>query len=374
MSDTKPCPICGKEVKVAAVLCKHCKADLRPAECAFCKAPIVKAHKTCPTCGRDQPAPVASTPGSKAPRLRKILLVAIPATVVGLGVAGWWFGYQKPKLDKKDCERAKADNSPATWEKYLATHPDGACAAEGNAFLRALNLEWVTIPAGKFMMGSNSAGSYSNEKPVHPVSVRSFQMTKTEVTVAQYRLCVQAVACSPPDTGDYCNWGVSGRDNHPVNCVDWEQAQAFARWVGARLPTEAEWEYAARSGGKDRVYPWGDEKATCQRAVMRDESSGYACGTKATWPVCSKPAGNTDQGLCDMAGNVLEWVQDWYHNSYNGAPSDGSAWESPAGSHRVYRGGPWNLDARFVRAAIRFWDVPGSRMDTRGFRLARSVP
>jgi len=197
-------------------------------------------------------------------------------------------------------------------------------------------------------------------------------MTKTQVTVEQYKACVDAGACTAPDTGGYCNWGQSDRGKHPINCVDWHQAQAYAKWAGGRLPTEAEWEYAARSGGRDWKYPWGNENATCDRAVMDDGGNG--CGRGSTWPVCSKPKGNTTHGLCDMAGNVWEWVQDWYHDSYNGAPTDGSAWEKPTGSNRVRRGGSWGNFAWGVRAAYRYVGDPRVRHDVRvGFRLARSV-
>ncbi|OQC37378.1 MAG: Serine/threonine-protein kinase pkn1 [Deltaproteobacteria bacterium ADurb.Bin058] len=227
-------------------------------------------------------------------------------------------------------------------------------------------IKWVRITGGSFDMGSSGHGS---EQPVHSVTVPTFEMSKTEVTVAQYRACVYAGACTAPDTGDYCNWGQSDRGSHPINCVDWDQARAFASWAGARLPSEAEWEYAARSGGRDWKYPWGDGDATCERAVM-DDGSGNGCGRgSTTWPVCSKPRGNTTQGLCDMAGNVREWVQDWYHDTYDGAPTDGSAWESPTGFDRVARGGSWEDYAVYVRAADRY-ALLGRGADL-GFRLAR---
>ena len=241
--------------------------------------------------------------------------------------------------------------------------------SEANVAIETGGVEWVRIPGGSFNMGSNDG--YPNEKPVHRVTVPTFEMTKTQVTVEQYKACVDAGACTAPNSGGSCNWGQSDRGKHPINCVDWHQAQAYAKWAGGRLPTEAEWEYAARSGGRDWKYPWGNENATCERAVISEGGDG--CGRDSTWPVCSKPKGNTTQGLCDMAGNVWEWVQDWYHDSYNGAPTDGSAWERPTGSFRVFRGGSWCGVARFVRAADRQYVVPGYRCAYLGLRLARSV-
>ena len=239
---------------------------------------------------------------------------------------------------------------------------------------------WCLIPGGSFNMGSNDGDD--DERPVHSVTVRTFEMSKTAVTFRQYRACVSAGGCTPAHVDDGTCWIWNGSkweqgrlpssfqgDEQPVVCVDWDQAQAYARWAGGRLPTEAEWEYAARSGGRDWKYPWGNENATCERAVMDDGGNG--CGRNSTWPVCSKPRGNTTQGLCDMAGNVWEWVQDWFHNSYNGAPTDGSAWEKPTGSSRVFRGGSWYDYARRVRAANRLDNSPGYRNVDLGFRVAR---
>ena len=240
--------------------------------------------------------------------------------------------------------------------------------ATGPAGLQTAELQWVTISGGTFQMGS-TAGDY-DEQPLRSVKVASFALSKTEVTVGQYRACVEAGACPAPDTGGFCNWSQSGRDEHPINCVDWGQASAFAKWAGGRLPSEAEWEYAARSGGKAQTYPWGSAKADCSRAVM-DDGSGNGCGRgDATWPVCSKPAGNTAQGLCDMAGNVWEWVEDWY-GPYGKAPSDGSA-RTQTAQGRVIRGGSWFDVASDLRAAYRLRRVPGYRLGYLGFRVARS--
>lgn len=228
-----------------------------------------------------------------------------------------------------------------------------------------IGIQWINFPGGIFTMGADDLGEYGAQ-PRHEVEIRPFEMAKTLVTVEQYKACVDAGACTTPAAVGRCNWGVSGHEKHPMNCVDWEQARKFSAWAGGRLPTEAEWEYAARSGGKEQKYPWGDEDPTCERAV----SMGCGSGTE---PVCSKPVGNTEQGLCDMAGNVEEWVEDCHHDSYNGAPSDGSAWESPATSFRVVRGGSFGSNAaRYLRADNRYCGVPGNRYDSFGFRPARS--
>jgi iron(II)-dependent oxidoreductase len=230
------------------------------------------------------------------------------------------------------------------------------------------SIEWVRIPGGAFPMGS-TAGSVA-EASARTVHIPSFELMKTEVTVGQYGACVAAGACTAPNDQStaYCNWGHAEREDHPVNCVDWDQAQAFARWVGGRLPSEAEWEYAARSGGTASIFPWGDEMATCSRVVMDDGGGG--CGKDRTWPVCSKSAGHSAQGVCDLSGNVWEWVQDGYRRSYSGAPEDGSAWEGDV-PLRVFRGGGWRDPAGRLRASYRSGIHPARRSHGLGFRLAR---
>jgi len=222
---------------------------------------------------------------------------------------------------------------------------------------------WVSIPGGTFEMGSTSGDE--DGKPVHRVTLSSFELAKSEVTVRQYRACVEAGVCTEPDTGESCNWGKSGRDDHPVNCVDWEQAAVFSRWVGGRLPTEAEWEYAARSRGRSQEYPWGDEEASCERAVM----DGRGCGLRSTGPVCSKLGGHSAQGVCDLSGNVWEWVSDWYGDYPSSAQRNPKG--SGAGSRRGLRGGSWYGGASYLRAANRSRNSPGFRFFTLGFRPAR---
>jgi formylglycine-generating enzyme required for sulfatase activity len=228
------------------------------------------------------------------------------------------------------------------------------------------DLFWVTIPGGSFQIGA------SNETSAHKVSISSFQMTKTEVTVNQYEECVSSGECSEPDSkGPYDNWGEPQRKNHPVNSVDWNQSREFCLWAGGRLPSESEWEYAATCAGLEINYPWGNETATCDYAVMSEDGDG--CGTERTMEVCSKPKGNTQQGLCDMAGNVYEWVEDDYHDDFNETPADGTAWiENPRSALRVRRGGSFYWDnAEALNVNYRLATGPSSKYPEIGFRCAR---
>lgn len=244
-----------------------------------------------------------------------------------------------------------------------------------------LAIEWIPMMGGTYIMGSEG-GPYENEQPAHLVSIPPFELTCTETTIYQYAECVADGACAEPstsdapDTGDGCNWGVLGRGNHPVNCVDVFQAQAYCAWIGGRLPSESEWEYAARSLGQDNEYPWGGAEPSCDRAVIAIGIDGVAIGAcglgETTFPVCSRPLGNTEQDLCDMAGNTWEWVQDAWHINYNTAPNDGSAWNVPDDDSRVLRGGGYNTMSIGVRTRIRSYYPEEGRSPRNGFRCARS--
>ena len=230
-------------------------------------------------------------------------------------------------------------------------------------------LDFVPIVGGIFSMGSEDGAR--NESPVHAVTLADFELLRNEVTVAQYKACVDADVCSIPDQGQAdLNWDKPDRTQHPVNGVSWIQARQFAQWVGADLPTEAQWEYAATSRGETQPYPWGEAAPDCQR------THNYTCPGTVTATVCSHPTGSSTQGVCDLAGNVWEWVLDNYHSDYADAPVDGSAWctlDACADDNqpRVWKGGDYLSNVEQMRSSARGYYGPSARPPWMGFRLAR---
>lgn len=215
--------------------------------------------------------------------------------------------------------------------------------------------EMVPVAAGPFRMGcvDGAAGADcdSTEKPAHEVDVPAFEIDVTETPMGLYARCVQAGGCTVPNSSSpLCTYGRSGMELHPVNCVDHLQAEAFCRWAGRRLCSEAEWEKAA-VGTDGRKYPWGEAPPTCDLAVL--DEGGFGCGSVETAPVGSRPAGASPYGALDMAGNVWEWVEDHFHDSYVGAPADGSAWMVPATPFQVGRGGALSDKAPVLRSSAR---------------------
>jgi formylglycine-generating enzyme required for sulfatase activity len=210
----------------------------------------------------------------------------------------------------------------------------------------------VNVPGGTFAMGSDAGDP--DERPVHSVAVATFCLDKTEVTVGAYAECVSAGACLPTGRGETCNVAARGRDAHPVNCVDWNQARAYCARRGARLPTEEEWEFAAR-GSEGRTYPWGNTEPLDQVCWR----SGGTC------PVGTHPAGATPLGIHDLAGNVREWLESPYMTSYLQPRPD-----QPG--HRVGRGSSYLIhSASLLRATKRYGGNPSRQHGGSGFRCAR---
>jgi len=211
--------------------------------------------------------------------------------------------------------------------------------------------------------------------PVHMVLVDTFFLDTSEVTVIEYEECIEAGDCAVPQAGwGGCNVGIEGRGDHPVNCVTWHMADDYCRSVGKRLPTEAEWEWAAR-WRLEWTYPWGDGTPSCDRAVMHD-ITGAGCGQDSTWPVGSKPQGDTNvpfgYSVEDMAGNVSEWVADW-HGSYRLTPVENPTGPE-SGTEKVYRGGSWEDGSGELEAYRRWSAAPDSNSSRIGFRCALDVP
>jgi formylglycine-generating enzyme required for sulfatase activity len=223
-------------------------------------------------------------------------------------------------------------------------------------------VEMVYVPGGTFQMGRTIGEVW--EMPVHSVMLDGFWIDRTEVTNAQYTKCVEAGACQVPTT---CDWGEpayndASKVNHPAVCVDWAGSQAYCEWAGGRLPTEAEWEYAAR-GPEGFVFPWGDE-FDCSRGNFRTDCSPDSY--ERTAPVGSFENGASWCSALDLAGNVEEWVQDWYGAYPEGPQTNPIGPET--GDFRVLRGGSWNLVLTAARSTDRGALRPVKRDELGGFR------
>ncbi len=188
--------------------------------------------------------------------------------------------------------------------------------------------------------------------------VGSFCMDRTEVTVDAYAACAEAGACSAADLecGNAATWGKKGRGQHPINCVTWDEADTFCREHGKRLPSEEEWEWAARGGRRGLTYPWGEE-APADRACWDGEGNALGAGErKATCAVGSNPRGKSPDGIQDLAGNVREWTS------------------TPHERFKVLRGGSWGDSLpEFLSSTFRGWNAPDERMELLGFRCVSEI-
>jgi formylglycine-generating enzyme required for sulfatase activity len=258
------------------------------------------------------------------------------------------------------------------------------------------NSDWADVPAGEFTMGSTQeqvdqafascqeqtnnqcpTGIFDDEMPQHQVTLDAYQIMRYEVTNRQYAQCVKNGTCQgggleyQDDAGNILNrLNDEAYANHPVVTVSWFQAETYCQWIGARLPTEAEWEKAARGpstgSGDGRTYPWG-ENIDCSLANYWGKDGGCVGDTT---PVGSYPVGVSPYGVYDMAGNVWEWTSDWYDIYPGGDRSTFTEVET----YRVLRGGAWDYSGNDVRSVNRDNGAPGLINDNVGFRCARSLP
>jgi formylglycine-generating enzyme required for sulfatase activity len=245
----------------------------------------------------------------------------------------------------------------------------------------------IYVPAGDFLMGSkgDDGKAGDDEQPQHTVTLDAFWIDRTEVTNIQYMRFLNALgghmdACSgrqcleskveDKDSHIVLRGGQYrvevGYEEHPVIEVTWHGAQAYCEWAGFRLPTEAEWEKAAR-GDDGRIYPWGDEPPDCGKAQYGD------CGG-TTAPVGANPTGASPYGVLNMAGNVWEWVSDWYDPTYYQYTPARNPQGPNSGEHKVFRGGSWGYPPAFIRAASRARNHASYAGFNLGFRCASSIP
>jgi len=226
---------------------------------------------------------------------------------------------------------------------------------------KEIEVPMIAIPAGEFIMG-NDVGD-DDEKPAHKVFVAAFKIDQFEVTNEQFQAFVEKTGyvSDAEKAGESTTWRTyaEGKPKHPVVLVTWNDAVAYCQWCGKRLPTEAEWEKAAR-GTEGFIYPWGNEWAS---GKANTEESGY----RGTTIVGSFPAGASPYGVMDMAGNVSEWTSDWYE-AYPGSTFTSSYFGK---KYRVIRGGGWFSDAQLVRTTERSCSSVDLHNDDVGFRCAR---
>lgn len=273
--------------------------------------------------------------------------------------------------------QARATNSAGnTYANGSETHYWSFTTGDGGV----VPGEMVSIPAGTFQMGCDPThnGGYDcdpDELPLHTVQLDAYRIDKYEVTNGQYAQCVAAGACAAPSSsasqtrGSY--YGDPAFNNYPVIFVTWDDANAYCAWAGKRLPTEAEWEMAARGTDGARAYPWGDSAPTCALANHNYyDGSSYSFCMGDTTSIGSNSAGASPYGVLNMAGNVSEWVNDWYLAAYY---QDSPPINPPGPTtalYKVARGGSWFTQAFRVLTADRSYGWPDTQFNHVGFRCA----
>jgi len=272
------------------------------------------------------------------------------------------FAGQKILLPVSVATQAATTTSTILSTDISVEPPTVVSAADG--------MELINIPGGAYLMGSKRDITLAEEDelPQHWIYLEDFWIDRTEVTNRMYSMCVNAGACQPPGEGGsktrFVYYGDANFDGYPVIYTTWEDAQSYCQWAGRRLPSEAEWEKASR-GIDGRIYPWGDLPPN--RSLLNFNNH-----VGDTVPVGSYSDGESPYGVFDMAGNVAEWVRDWYSADYYFTSPSYNPLGPPAGTYRVIRGGSWFSKINAVRTAFRLWNISNLQSEFTGFRCALS--
>lgn len=292
---------------------------------------------------------------------------------IGLLVIIFWIGttvfkqfpFSTPQPNTLEIDPTKFNlSSISTPDSTLTVMSLSATPIEENVKQKISEVDEMVmlyVPEGIFLMGDDSDSAYTNEKPVHEVFLNAYWIDKHEVTNNQYKLCVEAGQCSMPKNAEFLNF--QKYENQPAVNITWLQAKEYCNWAERDLPTEAQWEKAAR-GPNGQIYPWGDLQPDIKIANFNNNIG-------KTTMAGNYPDGVSYYGLHDMAGNVWEWVNDWYSKDYYSSQTE---WKNPEGPDsiqlKVIRGGSWNSPALHLRSSYRSWFIYDSSNEDIGFRCA----
>lgn len=324
--------------------------------CIKCGESNPKAARFCGKCGVEILVTGQSTPGRKLLQLWWVWLVL---GIYAAGTLTLIFGYRAGLFLQKPVSTPLPTALPGDSTKDLIPVTGSVLVSPKDG------MEMVYVAAGEFQMGAYEDNEYQySDNPKHTVTLDAFWIDKTEVTNAMYMQCVLQGPCLEP--ADFSSavhkeyYANPAYDDYPVVFVDWDDARTYCRWAGRDLPTEAQWEKAAR-GPDGLIHPWGNNNPTASLANF----GGYVGDTKM---VGSYPDGASPYGAMDMAGNVAEWVADWYDTEYYRTGPVNNPPGPVSGDYKVVRGGSWSYQSYGIRTYFRMYNDPSDHIQDIGFR------
>jgi sulfatase modifying factor 1 len=298
------------------------------------------------------------------PETRTTTIVIIVAVATGVALARGASAVGVPARDDGDPDEV---HSPGTGDNPYEDLEQGRTPPVHQSVVQSVPFQdgMLRLPGGRFVMGSMNPHAPPNERPARTVVVAPFWIDRTEATIGSFRTCVDAGTCSrPARTSTACTFD-TGDAELPVSCVHWRDADAYCRSVGKRLPTEREWEYAAR-GTLATPFPWGTLPACTNAVTLVNERSAKSCAARPSH-VGTHPGGASAFGVQDMSGNLEEWTADWYVESLGPGPAPRS------GAAHVLRGGGWLSPPSMSRTTSRNWGSAIEAGPNVGFRCVKDV-